>query len=566
MKNVSGFRGGLFSFMALLIVFACTKPEERAQRDEFTEQIEIVAQLGLESLKGMRNAQEIQFGGIKNYAVEPNSPLGKKLRELGFSLEAQQIYFLSPDEAGMAFRASEELKVPIPDEWSVPFRIEMVGEKQLPTVEFKSGTITWNYQKEVFYFTEGTYARIENNVYQIVSGKWQRISNKSAARAKPGNLITDEHGFRYVEWPFTFKGLTVGKPIRKVKDVEALFPDNTEEIMKKLQDYLNQHNLEEDDIPVHQFMIFDSQTREARPPKGFFDNFCDYLKIKRLETAELNITMLRDGAMILGLYLTNKIEKNPISSDFTLAILENALDKADLVLKHPWDKKMEIHIWKNMRAMIANGKVINMAVTSWPTRSIATKPANQEGIYVGRLLPWDLLMKLVKNPHLYGKIRRDLQSRGIKWEENQLLLIDAAMTYSNQPYHSWDMKDQFGGPVGLMGQNCREGWSPLLQYLFPGTSIPKEAFEDGFCVVGYSKPGVIVHLSIAFGFGKTIMSRSNFEQIYGATDKTVEFESKMGKVTEAYYIENKMGAAFLNDRLNAFNLFENPIIFPPPDW
>ncbi len=408
------------------------------------------------------------------------------------------------------------------------------------------------------------------------------LAGYGRADAKPGRIVTDPRGFRYVVWPFTFHGLTVGRPFDRLDQIAALGFGDPVEIRAKIEAFLKKHNLTEADLVIyaHYFgPIFKHlNTRKMGPARArqYLGQFFNFLKIKNVDYKRLKADLFVRGGTVIKVMIQGGTPSAPLAADASLQKFTAALGKPDLVLnvKLPPGNALKLpsevkwYVWRNMICWVNQGQVVRVIIHSGPSHGrVGPRPRDEKSFSCGWIVPWSLVRRLAKRPDLYAKLRRAAEAQGVAWRPENDFLIEAIrrqMTYSIADGHAWDLKKTFPGEIGLLfNEPCHRGLDPLLPYLFPGLKIDPQKFKIRFCSADFRPPAMVTGVVIDFERPGSL-TRAEFERIFGSPDKVITQKFRRGTVHSLFYLKKHIIAFFRGGRLQHVFFPSGPIIFPPP--
>jgi hypothetical protein len=398
---------------------------------------------------------------------------------------------------------------------------------------------------------------------------------------KPGRIVTDPRGFRYVVWPFTFNGLTVGRPIDKLDQISALgFGDS---VMAKAKAYLKKNNLSEADLAVHQRQalglerrVLDSRKLGADRTRKYLGPFFDFFKIKNVNYQRLRAWFNIDHGTIVALQIQGGERPVPLAPDADLAKFTAVLGKADLVIEvkfgveiAPKMSAVKWYVWRNMICWVHQDRVVRVDIHSGPHQGlVGPRPRDEKSFSCGWIMPWNLIQRLARRPDLYRMLRQAAEARGVAWRpENDFLIyaIKQSMSVLIAAGPAWGLQKTFPNEDGFVRNHeaCYRGLAPLLPYLFPGLKIDPQKLKIDHCWAFFRPPAIIVDVNMSFerpGW----LTRAEFERIHGSPDKVWTEKYRVGVGHELFYLKKRIKAVFLNGRLTTVYFDSGPIIYPPP--
>ena len=385
-------------------------------------------------------------------------------------------------------------------------------------------------------------------------------------------LITDSNGFQYFQSPFTIRGLTFGKPINRIKEIEYLFPGKEKESTKKVHDYLNKHKLVANDIPTHQYMIFgfephitDLSNLGRKYVSIYTDDLTNALGLGRLSDA-VRVEWSTCGATPVGLLISSEDKSQSVAKDLDSQKLIKILGRPGLRLRV--DDNI-ILIWKHMEAVTSGGRVTSFGIGAHQPMAVGPKPAKKDDFSIGWLLSWRQLMKVAKYPGIYQELMRDLEHNGAAWSEDQMLLIQLFIAYNEKYSKKGILELKYGNPEGVIcgdGKDFLDCWGEILATVFPKIIFKPEDFDGALISIRSDQPGMVNFLSLDWGWKLRDVYPSinliQFEKIFGKSNLIETMESKGKKMIAAYYPKRKVIAIFEEGKLIGFSMHAFPLVFP----
>jgi hypothetical protein len=397
---------------------------------------------------------------------------------------------------------------------------------------------------------------------------------------KPGRIVTDPRGFRYVVWPFTFNGLTVGRPIERLDQIAALGYRNPAEVRSRVEAYLKRKNLTEADLAVHQIVAlglkFRGRMLSELGPEKYLGQLLAFFKIKKADFKRLRASFYFGGGTLYTVIIRDRKLPAPIAPDAGVDKFIAALGKPDLLLEVKLEKgnrfkmtRVKWYVWRNMTCWVHQGLVVRVIIGSGHSYWVGPRPQDNNHFSCGWIMPWPMIQRLAKRPDFYAKLRQVAEAQGVAWRPENSFLIEAvydklAHFSDGFPLDSWGLKATFPGLEGLRSHEaCYRGLAPLLPHLFPGLKIDPKKFRIESCSTSFRAPAIISLVNIRFTPPGSL-TRAEFERIFGSPDKVHTVQDRGQPSLGLFYLKKNIVAYFRGGRFQGVEFVAAPIVYPPP--